>query len=194
MKRIILHWTAGAYTPNSVDLAAYHFVIAGDGTVVKGKHPVSANAAGKPLISGRYAAHTASLNTDSIGVSLAAMAGAQESPFNAGRYPVTPAQVAALVKLTADLSTQYGIPITPQTVLTHAEVQGTLKVKQKNKWDITYLPGYGKRSATEIGNILRQMVATYKASHAAAGIVSEIAPVIKSTGFKSWLSRLFGGK
>lgn len=205
MKRLILHWTAGSYKANSVDLAAYHFVIEGDGTVIKGKFPVSANAPGVPLVAGRYAAHTASANGGAIGVSLAAMHGAVEAPFKTGSYPITPAQVAAMVKLVADLSAQYNIPVTRSTILTHAEVQGTLGIKQKNKWDITWLPGYGKRSPVEIGDIIRQMVSNYRGAKAlpqkaldlqgADDLLAEVEkPVKEARGFLKWHMSLFGGK
>ena len=205
MKRIHLHWTAGTHKANSVDLAAYHFVIEGDGTVIKGKFPVSANALGVPLVAGKYAAHTASANGGAIGVSLAAMHGATESPFNPGKYPITMAQVAAMTKLVADLCAQYNIPVTRSTVLTHAEVQGTLGIKQKNKWDIVWLPGYGKRSATEIGDIIRGMVNSYRAVkvvpqkaldlQGADDLLAEVEkPIKEARSFLKWLSSLFGGK
>ena len=139
MKRVIWHWTAGTHSPNATDKKSYHYLIAGDGTVTAGDFPVSANAG--PLVSGKYAAHTAKCNTGSIGVAVCAMAGAVERPFSKGRYPITPAQVEALATLTARLCREYGIPVTRQTTLSHAEVQPTLGIPQAGKWDIRYLPG-----------------------------------------------------
>lgn len=137
MKRIIIHWTAGRYKPSKDDLSHYHFVVDGNGAVVNGRFPIEANRApmGKA-----YAAHTLNCNSDSIGVAIAAMAGAQERPFSAGAAPIKQIQLDALVGLVAGLCKQYGIPITRETVLTHAEVQPTLKIKQNGKWDITWLP------------------------------------------------------
>lgn len=155
MKKIILHWTAGGHTPNAVDLKAYHFVVGGKGEVVKGVFPPEANL--KP-VSGKYAAHCLNCNTGSIGVSLAAMAGATEYPFNAGKYPVTQSQIDSLVVFVASLCDKYGIPVTPETVLTHAEVQKNLGITQKNKWDITYIPELGKTSAKVVGDFLRQKI------------------------------------
>lgn len=155
MKRIVLHWTAGGYKANSIDLAAYHFVIEGDGTVKTGTHPVSAN---KAPLSKKYAAHTLNCNSDSIGVSVAAMKDAVEAPFKTGPCPITTQQLAALVVKVASLAKEYKIPVTPSTILTHAEVEKTLGIKQKNKWDITYLPGFGKKTPKEIGDILRKMI------------------------------------
>ena len=138
MKRIIIHWTAGHYAASELDLLHYHFVIDGMGKVHPGKFPVVANEAPQK---GRYAAHTLNCNTGSIGVAVAAMAGAQERPFNRGSAPILQAQLAALAALCADLGRDYGIPITRQTMLTHAEVQLTLGIQQRGKWDISWLPG-----------------------------------------------------
>jgi len=171
MKRIIMHWTAGSYTPNSVDKKAYHYLIDGAGNVHNGVFPVSAND--KQVSGSNYAAHTYNCNSYSVGVSVCAMHGAVESPFNKGTYPITAAQEAALVKLVASLSKQYAIPITPTTVLTHAEVQENLKIPQKNKWDITYLPSIGKVSAKVAGDKLRQ------------DIQKQLAP--KPVSFWEWL-------
>ena len=202
MVRILWHWTAGTHKANSVDKKSYHYIIEGDGTVVTGNHPVSANALGKRLVSGQYAAHTLSLNSGSIGVSLAAMAGAVESPFSTGQYPITAAQVAALVELTEKLGKVYNIPVSPTTMLSHAEVEKTLGVKQKNKWDITYLPGYGKKSPKEIGDILRKMVAarssvkpsTFLDVPKAIDYVLEAEkPIKQAFSIARWLRRLFGG-
>ena len=156
MKRIILHWSAGPHTPTNEDKTHYHRIIDGAGKVHNGKWPISANE--KP-VKGQYAAHTLDCNTGSIGVAVAAMAGAQERPFHAGSHPITPAQVDALVGLVRALCREYGIPVTRETVLSHAEVQPTLKITQRGKWDITYLPGMiGPGDAVEVGDRLREMV------------------------------------
>ena len=156
MKRIIMHWTAGSHKASSLDREHYHYLIQGDGTVVQGVSPVSANAA--PL-SKNYAVHTANLNTDSIGVAVCAMRGANQVPFRAGDQPITTAQIDKLVELTAMLARQYKIPVTRQTILSHGEVQPTLGVKQAGKWDIAWLPG--RSSATDpigVGDYLRSRV------------------------------------
>jgi len=137
MKRVIIHWTAGQHSPSKNDLAHYHFVVDGNGVVINGALPVEAN---KAPIRGEYAAHTLNCNTDSIGVAIAAMAGAQERPFKAGPAPIKEVQIDALANLVAGLCKQYGIPVTRETVLSHAEVQPTLKIKQRGKWDISWLP------------------------------------------------------
>ncbi len=155
--RIIWHWTAGADGIIPVEADAYHFIVGRDGRVYEGWDKPEANI--PPLVAGKYAAHTLNCNSGSIGVSLDAMADAQERPFSAGRFPITDVQIEALVKLTASLCVKYGIPVTRQTVLSHAEVQATLGITQKNKWDIAWLPGMEKPGdPLKIGDELRARV------------------------------------
>lgn len=152
MKRIIIHWTGGAYAANATDRKHYHFIVEGTGRVVKGNYAPDDNLS----TSTPYAAHTRGLNTGSIGVAFAAMFAAKERPFDAGKYPIMQKQVDAMVKLVADLCDEYGIPVTPEAVLTHAEVEGNLGIKQRAKWDVNWLPGMdypGHPSAT--GDLLR---------------------------------------
>lgn len=184
MKRIIIHWTAGTHKPSTTDQKHYHFIVGGGGAVVKGNLPVSANES----TANEYAAHTRRLNTGSIGVSFAAMHGAKERPFNAGKYPITAAQVEAMTQLVSDLSELYDIPITPETILTHAEVEPTLGVKQRGKWDVTWLPGMDQAgNARAVGDLLRQKVRDYRQ----AQIVPEPAP---AHWLVALLQSLFGGK
>lgn len=156
MKRIIMHWSAGAHKASDLDKKHYHFIIEGDGTVVNGYMPPEANESTKD---GGYAAHTLNCNTGAIGVAVAAMAGAREAPFTAGRYPITPTQIDALTTHCARLCRAYNIPVTRSTVLSHAEVQPTLNIVQRGKWDITWLPGYKKPEApVAVGDTLRGLI------------------------------------
>lgn len=156
MKRIIWHWSAGSHTPGALEKKHYHFIIDGAGRVVHGVFPPEAN---EVCVRGKYAAHTLNANTGSIGVAVAAMANARERPFSAGRYPITDAQVDAQVSLTARLCAKYDIPVSRRTVLSHAEVQPTLGIKQRGKWDITWLPGMPvPNDPVTIGDILRRRV------------------------------------
>lgn len=139
MDRIIIHWTAGGNTANGSDLEHYHRLVQGDGSVVAGRYPISANA--RPLNASAYAAHTRNLNTGSIAIAVCGMHGARQFPFSAGRWPITDRQVDALAVEVARVAKEYGIPVTRSTILTHAEVQPTLKVAQAGKWDICWLPG-----------------------------------------------------
>lgn len=138
LQRIIMHWTAGGPNASGLDREHYHFIVQQDGQVVAGKMKPedNINTADK-----RYAAHTLNCNTGSIGVALCGMAGAVERPFNAGLHPIKWPQIAVMCSLVAKLCHQYGIPVSRQTVLSHAEVQPTLGIKQKGKIDIMWLPG-----------------------------------------------------
>ena len=88
------------------------------------------------------------------------MAGAIERPFNAGAYTITPAQTVAMWSLCARLAKQYRIPITRQTVISHAEVQPTLGIAQRGKWDVAWLPGMtATADPVLIGDMIRAHVA-----------------------------------
>ena len=84
MKRIIWHWTAGTNKATAEDKEHYHFIIEGMARSSPETSHLEANLAPKKA---NYAAHTLNCNTGSIGISLAAMAGAVERPFSHGRFP-----------------------------------------------------------------------------------------------------------
>lgn len=156
LKRIIMHWSAGGHNVSQLDKDHYHFIVSGSGEVVAGKHAPEDNISTRD----GYAAHTRMCNTGSIGVAMAAMAGAGDSPFNPGLQPITETQLAAFVALVRGLAEKYGIPITRETVLSHAEVQPTLGIKQRGKWDIAWLPGMAKPGdPVEVGDKIRALVA-----------------------------------
>lgn len=182
MKRLHWHWTAGAPGINPKESDSYNFVITWpDGEVVPCV-PVERQI--PPLVNGAYAAHTKGANSWAIGISIDAMAGAKERPFSAGEYPITEKQIDALVKLSHRLGKQYGIPVTPQTMLTHAEVQPTLGIKQNAKWDIMWVPGMAiPGDPIAVGNKLRAMVRALDA-----------APPKPKQGFWAALLALFGRK
>lgn len=136
MQRVICHWTAGRHKASATDRRHYHILVEGDGTLVRGDPSIKLNEA--PAKAG-YAAHTLNCNSGSIGISMCCMWNAKESPFDSGPNPMTRAQWDAMVSAVADLCKTYGIPVTPRTVLSHAEVQENLGVKQKGKWDFTRL-------------------------------------------------------
>ncbi|WP_299623654.1 peptidoglycan-binding protein [uncultured Tateyamaria sp.] len=158
MKRIILHWTGGAYDPSGVDKKHYHLLIDGDGQLHRGNHPITANV--PPLSSGGYAAHTKSCNSHSIGLSLCSMGGdARENPFRPGPFPITRAQWAVMDQVVAELCLRYGIEVSRETVLGHGEVQANLGITQNGKWDpmaVEWDPG---RPYREVGDGIRARVA-----------------------------------
>ena len=153
MDRIILHWTAGGNEPSPLDAQHYHFMIAGDGMVHRGLTPVNFNAS--PM-SAHYAAHTKDCNTGSIGVAFCGMRGAQESPLAYGPSPINETQWHSALALCRALRTRYGIANTRQTILSHAEVQPTLGIKQNGKWDISVIPwAPSVRGAVVVGDKFR---------------------------------------
>lgn len=157
MLRVICHWTAGGHKATSFDREHYHLLIEADGNLIRGFPSIKLNEA--PAKKG-YAAHTLNCNSGSIGVSLCCMANAVESPFDAGKSPMTETQWDTLAIVVADLCRIYGIPVTPKTVLSHAEVQGNLDIPQRGKWDFTRLAfDPSVRGAKACGDKLRAAVA-----------------------------------
>lgn len=160
MNRIIWHHTGGTHRPNDTDRRAYHLLIAGDGSVHAGRFPIEANAPGRALAPGTYAAHTRGLNTGSVGIAVCAMAGATWRDPGATPHFPTRAQIDALIVETARICRAYGIQPGPRTVLSHAEVEPVLGVAQAGKWDFDYDPldPSAARDPVEIGDRLRLRV------------------------------------
>ena len=106
--KIFLHWAASRYTGASPD---YHATIQGDGSVAKTRDYNSFGGG-----------HTSERNSEGIGISLAAMAGATTNDF--GDYPVKKIQYENMAKLCAQILTSWGHGpsyVTETTVPTHAE-------------------------------------------------------------------------
>ncbi|WP_252911671.1 N-acetylmuramoyl-L-alanine amidase [Aliihoeflea aestuarii] len=187
MKRIIGHWTAGNHTASDTDKRAYYVLIEGIGKIIRGVPSIDLNSGS---IKNGYAAHTLNCNTDSIGLSMCCMAGAIESPFSAGRAPLTAVQWSAFVRAVAEHARFYQIPVTPQTILFHAEVQANLCIAQRAKWDVIRLPFEPSVvGAKEAGDKLRREVAALLAGNAptapqepvpAGGIGRITAPVLNT--------------
>ncbi|MGR3456089.1 N-acetylmuramoyl-L-alanine amidase [Pseudooceanicola sp.] len=156
LHRIHWHWTAGAYGMIQIESDSYNFLLDHEGEVHEGSWPAEAQAAYAP---GCAASHTLNANTGAIGVSCDAMAGAQERPFRKGSAPLTWPQIEGMVQLTAQLCAKYWIPVTRWSVLSHAEVQPTLGITQRWKWDIAWLPDMAEPGdPVEVGDRLRRMV------------------------------------
>lgn len=180
LKRTITHWTGGGNRAAAEDLAHYHFVTEHDGKVVKGKEEPEDNIV---TSDGDYARHVLNLNTGSIGVAMAGMRGATEEPFDAGPSPLTEKQFEAHCVLLAELHRMYSIPVTRKTCLTHAEVEPTLGVKQRGKWDITRLPFKPEiRGAIPVGDYMRERVASYIG--AAGGVIPQARPELLREGMR----------
>ncbi len=157
MRRVHLHWTAGAYNANGLDQNAYHLLIDGTPRLVRGKWPISANV---NCPRGAYAAHTLNANTGAIGVSICCMGGPGVTMANHGQYPMKREQWEMAVQAVADLCRFYSIPVTDKTVLTHAEIQPNLGIRQNGKWDIATLSfDRSFDTARKVGDRLRREVA-----------------------------------
>jgi N-acetyl-anhydromuramyl-L-alanine amidase AmpD len=155
MRRVICHWTAGAYSPSENDLLHYHILIDGDGLLHRGEHTIADNESAGD---GDYAAHTKGLNTRSIGVAVCCMAGAKESPFKSGLFPMKNVQWEVLIEIVAELCKKYKVPIGSTTVLGHGEVEKNIGAKQKGKWDPMKLSFNPKLTKAEVGKKLRAEV------------------------------------
>ena len=156
LERVICHWSGGAHNASGLDRTHYHLIVEGDGNLVRGMWPISANGIG---MAGKRANHTLNCNTGSIGVSLACMAGAVERPFDPGKFPMTAVQWQTLPRVVADLCRRYAIPVTERTVLSHAEVQPTLGIRQRQKWDYSWRHGMAAPgNPIQVGDELRHAV------------------------------------
>ena len=159
MKRIIIHWTAGAYYPCDHDKKCYHFLVDKDGNIHEGVFKPENNLR---CVNGYYAAHTGGGNTGSIGVALCAMAGFKNSK-NCGDYPITKKQFEVAMELCAKLSIKYDIPVNPNTIMTHYEFG--LKhpsTSSAGKIDIIYIPPYPWVDKSETGKFIRSKIKWYK--------------------------------
>lgn len=159
MKRIIIHWTAGIYNPNQTDFEHYHYLVTGDGLVIKGKYEPKDN---ENCQDGKYAQHTGGGNTGSIGVSMCGMYVPKNTPLQMTKYPLTKIQCERCFDLIAKLAKEYKLQITPDTVMTHYE----FGLKHPNtssagKIDITWLPAYSHLKANEIGDFIRNKAKWY---------------------------------
>ena len=155
-RRIFLHWTAGAYT---TPYSAYHTVFLGDGS------PVRYTPYGKDKNS-----HTAAANTNSIGLSIAAMGGEGVGENYFGPYPPTAKQLEALVTEAAKVAVDWGwtADIIDKNVRTHGEweryaVPAGLLPKPVQRWDLDKLqqsdPNVDTRKVLSAGgNELRKRI------------------------------------
>ena len=157
VRGVVWHWTAGANGLISLEKNAYNFLHDTKGNTYDGNSTVAEQVM-YDWRRGIGASHTKSMNTGWIGQSVDAMAGAkQTNPITWGLHPIAWDGIDAMLKQTADLHHEYGFPISKWTTLSHAEVQPTLGVKQRWKWDYAVLPGDSKsRDPVEVGNILRE--------------------------------------
>lgn len=131
-RRIFLHWTAGSHS-QSYD--AYHTTFLGSGKAVRST-PYGQDKGG----------HTAGANTNSVGLSLAAMGGAGVDETNFGSFAPTNSQIDAMVTEAAQLAIAWGwdAATVDKNVRTHGEweryaVKNGLLKPPVQRWDLDKL-------------------------------------------------------
>jgi len=158
MKKIIIHWTAGASSPCSVDLKSYHYLIDKNGRINYGIFKPEDN---ENCDDGKYAPHTGGGNTGAIGIALCGMHGFI-SANNIGSYPITKVQCEAMFSLVAKLAKKYNIEISSDNIMTHYEFgQKHPKTTSYGKIDIVYLPPYPEITKNKIGDFIRGKIKWY---------------------------------
>jgi hypothetical protein len=162
INRLIMHHTGGGLIPSAYDLTRYHGATDVHGKHHEGKFPISANRAGAPLRSGKYAAHCKNLNSGSAGETLAGMARSTwAKPYDHNTF-FSQQQVEAFILRCALVVAQYRLSIGRRTTLSHAEVEITLGVDQEAKWDFDYNPfgptarPQGTRDPVILGDMMRE--------------------------------------
>ncbi len=158
MKRIVCHWSAGNYKASDTDRHHYHLMIEDDGRLVRGEFSIADNEDNLIWEPCNYAAHARGTNSNCIGVSVCCMKDAIEEPFDAGPAPMLKAQWQVMADICAQLCRRYAIPVTPQTVLGHGEVEAILANPQDGKWDPLALPWAPDLSKEEVGDKFRTAV------------------------------------
>lgn len=157
LHRIHWHWTAGAEGIIDLERKHYNDLHDVDGNTWDGQWRAEAQAR---YSAGRVgASHTLNANTGAIGQSMDCMAGAVERPFSWGSNPMTWAQVHEMLSRSAYYCRTFDIPVSRYSTLSHAEIEPTLGIKQRFKWDITILPDMDKPGdPVEVGDRLREML------------------------------------
>ncbi len=155
LRRIIIHWTAGEYNPNSCDLHHYHFLINNLGNVLKGTHSPKDNIC---CNDGIYAAHTKQGNTGSIGIAMCGMYGFKNSEY-VGDFPLTKIQCEACFEYCAKLMKKYGIPI--DKIYTHYEFNKMKNIKT-GKIDIVHLPPYPEIKKDKVLDFIKNKISWYQ--------------------------------
>ena len=151
MKGIVLHWDGGNYERDRLSDEHYHFAYDGEGVEHVGNHTPEDNL---NVSDGIYAAHTRHANTGRIGMTALGMHAARQNG-SPGSFPLTDKSVQALIRGAAREAKKYGISVTRKTILTHAEVESELGIKQRGKIDIMWLRQFGWTEARRVGDYLR---------------------------------------
>jgi hypothetical protein len=148
-RNIVLHWTGGNYTPCSVDIEHYHYLVDSEGMIRTGKYEPLDNL---NCTDGKYAAHCGGGNTGRIGVAICCCKDNNTLP--------TRKQVEAMCKLSAHLCYTYGLQ--PTQCITHAEFgQKNRKTSSYGKVDISSLPYAHITGIKQTGDYLRNKIQWY---------------------------------
>lgn len=148
-KNIILHWTGGNYTPCSVDLKSYHYLVDGQGNIKTGLYEPRDN---ENCTDGKYAPHCGGGNTGRIGIALCC--------YKDINTPPTKKQVEAMCNLAAQTCMAYGLK--PSQCITHAEFgQRHPKTSSYGKIDITKIPYANLSGIKPCGDYLRNKIQWY---------------------------------
>lgn len=156
-KRVILHWTAGRYVASTDERTHYHYLAQSDGQIVSGV-PVANNMRQLARGSVDYAAHTRGFNSFSVGMAACGMMGAIQGG-DLGRFPLLEGQVKSLCRFAGYCCRLWDLPVTQDTVFTHAEAPRLHGVSQAGKWDIDVLPWLPDLTPEQVGQWLRAQVA-----------------------------------
>ena len=163
VRRVVLHWTAGAYAVSAIDRDHYHVILGPDRTAendVKAVRGVWTPRDNEFCRAGRYAPHTRGLNSHSFGLAVACMAGAEEGgPY--GRYPLTHVLWERQAQAAAEVCFAYELDVNPRSVLQHWEVTKTYGIVQRGKWDCGELPFDTDRTPQEVADAFRRKVLWY---------------------------------
>jgi len=192
-KRVILHWTAGGHLATREEKLRYNYLcehLAGetdepedDWARVVGGVPPERNLrnldprrdlpAHEEPASG-YAAHTADMNSWSLGVALCGMRGAVDRRPSPGVYwgaaPITVQQLRALFGTLVSLLAMHNLEPVPEQLFTHYEAEILHGVDQVPKgpgtwkWDITAIPHRQDLGKDEVGGWIRDQVRRWRES------------------------------
>lgn len=163
VRGVVWHWTAGAQGLIELERDHYNFLTDTKGNIYDGNHTIPSQVA-YDWRKGIGASHTKNMNSGWISISQDAMAGAkQTNPITWGSNPITWEGIDAMLEKTWELCEEYNIPVSKWSTLSHAEVQPTLGITQRWKWDYAVLPGdETSRNPVHVGDELRKrMVKLY---------------------------------
>lgn len=156
LNRLVYHWTAGTYAPNYEEKKHYHYLVDGNGKVVRGYYKPEDN---DNCTDGIYARHTGGGNTGAIGISYCGMNGFK-NPREMGLFPLKKAQVEAGFKLGAELIKKYNIPL--EGIKTHYTFgKAHPKTSSFGKIDIYYFPCYPDLKPHEVLPFIKNKVNWY---------------------------------